>query len=219
MTAITFPIPQADLGDQLPVQSVVWELMRQQEFSGLGSGEGLAADLGPALWEGEVTLRPLLNTAARALAAKFDALDGAINTFYLANPLGWWPAADPGGALYGSATPDIASIESNRKELSFSGLPAGYVLTAGDMFMVDYGSPSRRALLRLVADITANGSGATAAVEVRPHLRSGITTTLNVSFERPSAKVKIVPGTFSQQYHSANRTRISFRVRQTLAAG
>ncbi|KFL31486.1 hypothetical protein JP75_08065 [Devosia riboflavina] len=219
MTAITFPIPQADLGDLLPVQSVTWELVRQQEFSGLGSGEGLAADLAPALWEGDVSLRPLLHTKARGLVAKFDALDGAIQTFFLANPLGWWPATDPGGVIYGASNPEIGFIATNRKELSFTDLPPNYVLSAGDMFMVEYGTPARRALHRLVGDITANGSGTTGLVEVRPHLRSGIVEGLAASFKRPAAKVKLIPNTLTQQFHSANRTRISFRVRQTLAAG
>lgn len=219
MTLLTFPISQAELGDQLPVQSVTWELVRQQEFSGLGSGEGLAHDLGPALWEGEVSLRPLLHTQARALQAKFDALDGAINTFYLANPLGWWPADDPGGVIYGSSTPTINNIPSERKRMAFAGLPANYQLRAGDMLMADYGTPSRRALFRLVSDIKANGSGTTASVELRPHVRPGITTGMSVSFKRPSAKVKIIPGSLSVQFHNANRTRLSFRVRQTLAAG
>jgi hypothetical protein len=217
MAALTFPLAQASLGDVLPIQSVVWELARQQEMSATGAGEMLVADLAPPLWEASVSLRPLLHTEARALAAKLDALDGGVQSFFLANPLGWWPAKDPRGLLYGSATPVIASIETNRKELSFSGLPANYELTAGDMFSVAYGS--RQGLYRLVADVKANSSGATAAVEVRPHLRPGVSASQAVDFSKPAAKVKIIPGSIGQSFHSVNRTRISFRVRQTLAAG
>jgi hypothetical protein len=217
MVALVFPLPQTDLGDLLPVQSVVWELVRQQETSGIGAGEMLVADLAPALWEASVSLRPLLHTAAREMAAKIDVLDGGMHALYLANPLGWWPAKDPGGALYGSSEPVIEDIEDSRKELSFSGLPANYKLTAGDMFSVAHGT--RRGLYRLVADITADSSGETGAVEVRPHLRPGVIIGLDVNFKRPAAKVKIVPGSVSQSFHSVNRTRISFRVRQTLAAG
>lgn len=217
--ALSFPLAQTLLGDLLPIQSVVWELRRQQELSAIGSGEGLAADLAPGLWEGEVSLRPQLHTDARAMAAKIDALDGSINSFYLANPLGWWPKLDPNGATYGSAAPSILAIAENRKEIRFTGLPANYALSSGDMFALDYGSPSRRALHRLVGDVVANGAGLTTFVEVRPHLRPGVVTALAVDFSRPAAKVKIVAGSVSQSFHSANRTRISFRVRQTLAAG
>lgn len=216
--ALTFPLAQTSFGDTLPVQSVEWTLTRQQEFSGLGTGEGLVADLAPPLWEGQVTLRPLLHTDARAIAAQLDAFDGGMNSFYLANPLGWYPKADPDGAIYGVSAPTIHTIASNRKEVRITGLPANYVLSPGDMFAVDYGSPSRRALHRLVTGSTAV-AGLTPLVEVRPHLRPGITTTLAVDFSKPAAKVKIVPGSVAEQFHNANRTRISFRVRQTLAAG
>jgi hypothetical protein len=217
--ALAFPLAQASLGDLLPIQSVVWELGRQQEMAGYGSGEFIVADLAPPLWEGEVSLRPLLHTDARAMAAKINALDGGVQSFYLANPLAWWPKADPRGVVLGAATPSILAINANRKELSFTGLPGGYALNAGDMFAVDYGSPSRRGLHQLVADVTAAGGGSTAQVEIRPHLRPGIATTLAVDFSRPAAKVKMVPGSVRQSFHSSNRTRISFRVRQTLAAG
>lgn len=217
MAALTFPLAQASLGDILPIQSVTWELARQQEISATGAGEMLVADLAPPLWEGSVSLRPLLHTEARALAAKLDALDGGMQSFFLANPLGWWPASDPGGTIYGAATPVIESIEANRKELSFSGLPANYKLSAGDMFSVAYGL--RQGLYRLVADVTANGEGETAAVEVRPHLRPGVAATQAAVFSKPAAKVKVIPGSISQSFHSVNRTRLSFRVRQTLATG
>lgn len=216
--AIAFPVAQTDIGDLLPIQSVSWELSRQQEVSGLGTGEMIVADLGAPLWEGEVVLRPLLHTDARAMMAKIDAMDGGVQSMYLANPLAWWPKMDPKGTAYGSAEPVILAIEANRKELRFDDLPAVYRLSGGDMFALDYGS-GRRGLYRLVGDVVANGSGQTALVEVRPHLRPGIVTGLGVTFARPAAKVKIVPGSVSSSMHSSNRTRISFRVRQTLAAG
>lgn len=215
--ALTFPLAQATLGDTLPIASVVWTPLWQQEFSGLGSGEFLTADLAPQLWEGDVALRPLLHTDARAMMAMLTALGGAAEAFYLANPLGWYPATDPGGTILGAATVTIKTINANRKELAFAGLPVGYVLTAGDFFAVTY-STSRRALIQLVGGGTADSSGDTAEIEVRPHLRSGITTTLGVTLKKPAAKVKIVPGSLAPQMHNASRTRISFRVRQTLEA-
>lgn len=215
---VAFPIAQADLGDLLPIQSVSWQLSRQQEVSGLGTGEMIVADLGAQLWEGEVGLRPLLHSDARAIMAKLDTMDGGLQSMFLANPLGWWPKLDPKGTAYGSAEPVILTIDANRKELRFDNLPAGYRLSGGDMFAVTYGG-GRRGLYRLVGDVTANGAGVSALVEVRPHLRPGIVTALDVTFARPAAKVKLLPGSVSSQMHSPHRTRITFRVRQTLAAG
>ena len=47
-----------DLTDIISIESAPWNLVYQQEFSGLGSGEGLAHDLGPPLWESEVASGP-----------------------------------------------------------------------------------------------------------------------------------------------------------------
>lgn len=218
MAAITFPIAQASFGDLLPVQNVDWEANWLQELSQAGNGEFLVHDLAPRLWVGQVTLRPLLNTVARGWKARLDALDGGLHTFYLANPLGWYPALDPGGTILASAAPVIGTIEANRKELSITGLPSGYVISSGDFFAVSYGT-TRRGLFQFVGEGTANGFGTLAAIEVRPHIQAGITDGLAIMLKKPAAKVKIIPGSLSMQMHSANRSRISFSVRQTLQAG
>lgn len=216
--AISFPIPQNQLGDLLPVQVVDWNLETYQELSMQGNAEFLAADLASPLWTGNVTLRPLLHTDARAWMARLNALDGSIYPFYLANPLGWWPKADPGGSATTGLTPTINTINANRKELTFAGLVDGYVISPGDFFSVSYASGARRALFQCVTGATAGGSGTTASIEVRPHIQAGISAGASVSFAKPAAKVKIVPGTLTSQFYNANRTRINFSVRQTLQA-
>jgi hypothetical protein len=216
---LSFPLSQASFGDTLQVVSVDWVPMWQQELSGLGSGEFLTNDLAPMLWRGDVTLRPMLHTDARALMTKFTALSSD-EAFYLANPLGWWPKTDPGGTLYlTSSDPKVKSVNADKKRVAFKGLAVGLVLSAGDFWHVDYGSPSRRSLLHLVEGGTVDGAGETAELEVRPHVRPGIAADDVISFGKPAAKVKIIPGTFAPRYHSATRTQISFSVMQTLQAG
>lgn len=120
----------------------------------------------------------------------------------------------------GSATPVIATLGANNKSLTVSGLLAGYILSAGGMFHFDYGSsPVRRALHRIVETVTANGSGVTPAFEVRPHFRPGATTGLAIQFINPSAKVKLIPGSFEPGTGQAGTRRtegMSFQVQQTL---
>jgi hypothetical protein len=113
----------------------------------------------------------------------------------------------------------IASINANRKALTLSGLPAGYVITMGDYLHVDYGTPSRRALLQASEGATANGSGVTGEFEVRPHLRPGIATALAVTLKKPAAKVKIVPGSVRIETVTTLLSQLRFTARQTLAAG
>ncbi len=218
MAVIAFPVPQADFGDQLPVQVVDWDLKLYQEMSIAGNGEFQTKDLAPGLWEGNVTLRPMLHTVARGWKARLNALDG-MHTFYLANPLGWWPAADPNGTIYAASAPAIGTIGGNRKELTFTGLPGGYVLSSGDFFHVAYAGGTRRGLFQIVTGGNASVGGITPSLEVRPHLQAGITDGMAVSFKRPSAKVKLITGTADISFHNANRDRITFSVRQTLQAG
>jgi hypothetical protein len=155
---------------------------------------------------------------AEQLRARLRALDGGAH-FYLSNPTMLYPQADPGGILLGTASIVIASIDANRRAITLSGLPAGYVITTGDYLHVDYGTPSRRALIQAVEGATANGSGVTLEFEVRPHLRPGITTGLAIALKKPAAKVKIVPGSVRIETVTTLLSQLRFTARQTLAAG
>ncbi len=217
--ALAFPITRANLADLMLVETAEWTLGEDQELSNLGSGEVLAADLGPRLWEAECSTTPDSIDAIEALRARFNALDGAINSFYLFDPRRPYPATDPTGSLLASATVTIQSIETNRKELTFTGLPAGFVLPAGTFFSVTAGSPSRTALLQLVASVTASSGEVAGPVEVRPHLRPWIAATQAVTLLKPVAKVKLVPKSLAVTQVSSVLHRLRFSARQTLAAG
>ena len=217
--ALTYPLTRANLADLLPIETVEWSLGEDQELSNLGSGEVLAADLGPRLWSADCATTPADIDTIEALRARLNALDGAINSFYLFDPRRPNPATDPTGALLGSSTVTIQSIETNRKEMTLAGLPAGFVLPAGTLLSVTAGSPSRTALLQLVAAVTASSGGVAGPVEVRPHLRPWIASTQAVTLLKPVAKVKLVPRSTSVTQVSSVLHRLRFSARQTLAAG
>lgn len=216
--ALEFPLATEQLADLLPIETAIWMPMWQQEQSGVGNGEVLTADLGPRLWEADVGLKPVNNLSVRALKSRIEALDGSAQRFYLYDPLNCYPTHDPGGVLLGASAVTILAIGDDSKSLSLQGLPVGYVL-AGDLLAIDYGDPSRRALLRMVGGGTAGGDGKLALTEVRPHLRPGIVPGLPVTLVKPAAKVTIVAGSLAYERASVTTTRIRFRVRQTLAAG
>jgi hypothetical protein len=182
---LSFPLALADLADLLPIATIAWNEARQDAISALGSGEWLTHELGPPLHEAEVRTARMPHARAEQLRARLRALDGGAH-FYLSNPTMPWPQADPGGAILGSANAVIASINPNRRALTLSGLPAGYVITMGDYMHIDYGTPSRRALLQAAEGATANGSGVTPEFEVRPQLRPGITAGLAVVLKKPA---------------------------------
>ena len=246
--ALTFPLALPNLADLLTtIESIPWNLARYQEFSGLGTGEGLAHDLAPPLWEAEVSTGPMYHDDAYAAQARLNALMGSINTFYLHNPAKPGPRLDQSGPalmaldwIFGSGqwndagvwrddipwsgvftgfAPVLHTIGANRNTVRVSGLPGGYILSVGDFFHVDYGSPTRRALIQVVEAATANGAGLTPEFQVTPHLRPGITTTLPLTLLKPAAKVKLVPGTLRLENIGGLHSRLRFTARQTLGAG
>jgi len=109
-------------------------------------------------------------------------------------------------------TVDLKGV--NNKSLSLKGLPAGFKITGGDMFAIDYGAnPIRRYLGRVVSGAVASGNGVTDLIEVRPHLPTGLTAGLAVNFVKPAAKVFILPESLQVQAN-AKTTNISFSVAQ-----
>lgn len=216
MAAVTFPAPVTYIADLLRVPRRTFTLMMQQEVSGLGSGQIIAADIAPPLWVAEIETKPMSRPDANLLLARLDTLEGSLNSFYLYDPWKCAPFADPGGVKLGGSTPKIYALEANNKEMRLYGLPAGYILTAGDYLAFDYGSnPARRALHRVTSTVTADNSGITPMFEVRPHIRSGAQTDINVTLVKAAAKMIIEPGSLRVAAQSG-LTVISFRAIQRI---
>jgi hypothetical protein len=90
----------------------------------------------------------------------------------------------------------VASIASGGRGLSVSGLPAGYVLSVGDMFHVDWAGGPGRTLHQVAEAVTASGAGATAVFDCDPILPEGAATGAPVGFLRASCLMIRVPGSF-----------------------
>lgn len=213
------PLAITDLSDHLQLVSGLWEPIYQQEASNLGSGELLAADLGPMLWGATVETAPMYLAEARALMARVLTLVGSIGTFYHYSPEAVAPQSDPGGIILDDAEVTIESVGADNHSLAFTGLPANYDLTIGDMFHVDYGSPTRRALFMLTESGQASSLGVTAELDVMPHIRPGIVAGAAVTLIKPAAKVKIVPDSLAVVQQGGLHASLRFQVRQTLQAG
>lgn len=219
--ALTFPLSLAAFADKLfgperSVSSVSWLLQDNRELSGLGSGQFLEADLAPALWAGEVTLRPFYHADARRIEALLNAVIRSKGDFYLYDPRLPAPSTDPKGTTLGASTVQINSLP-DAKSMSLKGLPPAYAIPAGSYLSFDYGTPARRAFHEFSEDATANGSGVTPAFEVSPFIRTGAAVNQTVTLYKPAAKVRIKPGTLSvQSAQDPTFTTISFSVVQKL---
>jgi len=219
MAALTFPLATEDLVELMMVETVTWSLSETQEFSGLGSGEWIARDLAPRLWAADIASVVMDVDSTEALRARFNALDGAIQSFYLYDPRRPGPATDPAGTILAGAAVTLSVIADNRKEITLAGVPAGLLLPAGTRLSVTAGNPSRTAYLQLVASVTAGGGGLAGPVEVRPHLRPWLVTGQPVRLVKPVAKVKLVPKSLAVTPVGTVLARLRASVRQTLAAG
>jgi hypothetical protein len=197
---------------------VTFTLAPRQEYSGTAGGDVVAKDLGPALWRASIRSTALRNAVANQIEALIDGLDGSLGTFYVWNPKAQGPASDPAGTILGASTVKIkAPDDDDATVLQLKGLPAGYVLTRGDMLSFDWGNPASRALHRIVsASVTADLSGDTGDIVVRPPIRPGAAVDDVVTLIRAAAEMRLVPGSFSAPSSGPTWSTVSFEAVQVI---
>lgn len=192
--ALTYPLTFAQFLGALRVEEVTFRLSHPQEHTRLADGTVISASLGASLWTGSIRLAQANHPRHAQMEALIALMDQPGATFLCHDPRQIGPASDPEGVILGSAAPTIHSVAANLRELRLTGLPVGYVLSAGDMLGFPYGSdPVRHALHRLVVGGTAASGGLTPLMEVVPNLRPGAVAGLAVSLIRPACKARLLP--------------------------
>ena len=192
--ALTYPLTFAQFLGTLRVEEVTFRLSHPQEHTRLADGTVISASLGASLWTGSIRLAQANHPRHTEMEALIGLMDQPGATFLCHDPRQIGPASDPTGSTLGSAVPTIHSVAANLRELRITGLPSGYVLSAGDMLAFQYGSnPVRHALHRIVVGGTASSGGLTPLMEVVPNLRPGAVAGLSVSLIRPACKARLLP--------------------------
>lgn len=211
------PLGLAAFQDLFRVEQVKFVPMWNQERSLAGGGDTQYADRAPALWTADITTRSLLWSDAHKVMALINSRAGGLKTVLLHNPRACYPASDPGGSIFGAATPLVGTI-ADRLHVAFTGFPNSYVMPAGAFFQVIFDS-SRYYLGQFAEARTADGSGAIASVEIAPALPASVTTGDAVTVIKPAAKFRLTPNSAAPaQAAAANRARISFSAEQTYSA-
>lgn len=196
--ALTYPLALADFADILPVASISFHLPEQVEQSRTGKGEQLTADVGDRLWQGRITFGRLTRVEAGRPEVLVDLIRGAGRSFLLYDIWRVNPLADPTGTILGAAAVTILALGGDARELSLSGLPAGYTLSAGDYLSFTYGS-GLHALHRVVnTTVTANGAGQTPLFEVLPEIRQGAVAGAAVALKKAHCKAVAVAGSVEE---------------------
>jgi hypothetical protein len=213
--AFAFPLSQAQFIDQLRVQSARFWLPESLTTESSEGGEIFTADRGARLWQAEFTLAQGHHHTVDEEEARLAMLAQAGRSFLAYDPRRTGPKADPEGAGLAGFTPKISTTTA--REVTLSGLPAGYPISRGDYLGWTYGSnPVRYALHRAVTAPTST-SGGVATVEVTPNIRPGATAGTAVSLVRPVCKMILVPGSYAPGAAARVFTAgATFRAQQTL---
>jgi hypothetical protein len=215
---ITYPMSLPAFFGGLRVASCTFSLPEALQFEETGGGEVVTAALGVRLWQGEVTLAADHHGGMAAAEAAVSAVREAGASFFAFPSHKPAPAVDPDGRFLGASVPQIASLPSARS-LSLSGLPAGYVISAGDFLSFAYGTPARFALHQVVIGGAAGAAGVTGEMAVTPAIRPGAVVGAAVALVRPFARVRYLPGSLRPaSYGPAIGQGLSFSFRQTLGA-
>ena len=187
-----------DLLADFPGWTTQFELAWRQEQSRAAGGRTYVKDLGGPLWTLTAQSRPFSPNELDYWRARLNAMENGLATFWgysmsrcypIKYPNGLWPT---GSAFDGEA--ELASIGSNNKSVSVSGLPAGFVLSVGDYIQIGDAD-----LHHVVEPATASGAGVTPEFEVRPHIWPGVAAGATVKVKRPACLMAIVPGSIQSQ--------------------
>lgn len=215
--ALTFPLPLAEFFDLLPIVNITFDAPAVVEQSQTAAGEVLRRHLGPALWQGAITIAAGYREERRMVDALLRAVSAPGASFLITDRSYAGPREDPGGSGMGSATPYLEDVFGNER-IRIYDLPDGYRVSRGDYVAFEYGSgPTRHALHQLLEDGTANNQGRLFNLQVWPSVRPGWSQGAPVQLIRPVCKAVIVPGSIQEAVYDGVAMRgTSFRWQQTL---
>jgi hypothetical protein len=191
MTIVT-PYSFADFADQLKIESVIWDIQRNDESSGTGDGRVWTAELAPPLWLATITLKQSSADDAKQIAAKIRKLQGSRLAFFLYDPLSLSPQADKDGAKIAGRSVTLNTVGGDNGSISLSGLPPAYKLTVGDKLSFVFGG-TRYAFHEVSETVVAGANGVTPVFGIFPNLAAGVTTGLSVALIKPFCKCVILP--------------------------
>lgn len=185
--ALTYPYALDFLAACLNGPQIPLALQRFDEQSGSGDGRFWSARMAPPLWGATYALYSKHGAHAREINAKVYALDGMSKTMLWTDPYYAGPAS---GMVSGLEAVKVSAIRADRGALALSGLPAGFVLTAGDFLSIIHAS-SRYYFGTFAEGGTASSTGTITQKELRPHLPMGIAVGAAVELVRPAFRAMV----------------------------
>jgi hypothetical protein len=205
--ALSFPLINTMTAGRYRQQG--FRLLQRQELSHQTNGVLRGRVNGQPLWYARLALVKLAYDDAVDFEAMVNAHDGVVQPIRAGDLRRPYPRAYPAGSFSDSGA--VGSIPSTTS-LTLKSLPASFAISRGDYFMYTVGGRVR--LHQVSESVTANGSGVTAAFQVRPALSANLAVDDAVAFKQPVCDMIIVPGTFDP-VSDTDWTDISFDAIQT----
>ncbi len=203
--------PPFDILADFPGWTTEFDSPPRQEQSTTAGGKVYTKDIGPPFWKLTAVSKSLKPSDLDEWRTRLGALAGSQQTFlgYALSkcwprlyPEGSWPT----GVAFNGLTANLSTIQSDRKTIRLSSLPAGFQLSVGDLIQI--GTTD----LHRVREAAAAAAGTTGDFEIYPNLWPGVVTTTAVSVYRPHCLMTIVPGSVSAQADpSTGRGVVSFQ--------
>lgn len=178
---------------RLPIASVEWDIRRNDQLAGLGSGDVMQTELADPVWSAVVTLGRGLHDELKQAAALIRRLHGAKQPFFICDPTSLYPQADPKGLTLGASAVTVRTVSADRSILKLQGLPAGYVLTLADKVQIPYAGG--RHAFHEVSETAAATAGGQIDVQVFPFLPFSLAVGLAVTLKQPACPVIVDPAT------------------------
>ncbi|WP_167738096.1 hypothetical protein [Leisingera sp. NJS201] len=216
MMALAWPLPLSEFFDTLPIARITSRPGAANTTSETHGGDVIKHRLGSRLWGGRIVLDKDHHSAIAAIEARLSLLDEPGASFLLWDTRQPHPAADPEKFILGSSAPVIEALNPNNRELDISGLPAGYILSRGDLLGFTYGAnPTRYAYHRIATGAVASGAGVAADIEVTPFIRPGAALGAAITLGNPVLKATLTTAQYGEG-RSAVTEGGSFNWLQTL---
>ncbi|MEE2860838.1 MAG: hypothetical protein VYB46_08510 [Pseudomonadota bacterium] len=186
--ALSYPYALDFLANCLGGERIPLALQRFDERSGSGDGRFWSAQMATPLWGATYPLYAQDAAHAREINAKVYALDGMSKTLLWADPYYGGPASGMTSGLGAATIIDIRGTD--RGAIAFTGVPEGFVLSAGDYLSIAYGS-GRMYFGTFVEGGTASSAGTIWRPEVRPYLPLNIATGARIELVRPNFRAMV----------------------------
>jgi len=184
---------------KLRIRSITFDMPDEQTGSGTARGEVLRASRGDVLWQGKAVVTLNRHDAQDQAKALMDEVRHGGARFLVCDHKRRAPQSDKSGDLQGDATAVVSQIDpADRRRLVLGGLPAGFVMTPGDLVSLQYGAnPVRHFLARVTRGGVFAGINPQCHLRVLPFLPDDLALGQVVTLRDPVCVASYVPDSYT----------------------